>query len=170
MKCTEDSRRSEGRGRRAEGGGQEDNTGRTIYKPKALNAAFGKKAGQCMLERRHEELLPLRHFLLRLAGFLAAAGIFVLLGLLLGVTGYHWIGGLPWIDAVLNASMILTGMGPVDELHTVAAKLFASGYALFSGLVFITVTGVVLAPIVHRVLHIFHLEAAKERRRGQTKS
>jgi hypothetical protein len=115
-----------------------------------------------MLERRHEELLPFRHFLLRLAGFLAAGGLFVLLGLLVGVAGYHWIGRLPWIDAILNASMILTGMGPVDELHTTAAKLFASGYALFSGLVFITVTGVVLAPIVHRVLHIFHFEAARK--------
>lgn len=114
-----------------------------------------------MLEQKHEKLLPLHHFLLRLAGFLAAGGLFVLLGLLVGVAGYHWIGGLPWIDAVLNASMILTGMGPVDELHTSAAKLFASGYALFSGLVFITVTGVVLAPIVHRVLHIFHFEAAE---------
>lgn len=115
-----------------------------------------------MLEQKHEKLLPLRHFFLRLAGFVAAACIFVLLGLLVGVAGYHWICGLSWIDAILNASMILTGMGPVNELRTVAAKLFASGYALFSGLVFITVTGVVLAPIVHRVLHIFHLGTAKE--------
>jgi hypothetical protein len=115
-----------------------------------------------MLERKQEKLLPFHHFLLRLAGSLAVGGLFVLLGLVVGVAGYHWIGGLPWVDAVLNASMILTGMGPVDRLHTVAAKLFASGYALFSGLAFITVTGVVLAPIVHRVLHVFHLEAAKE--------
>jgi len=116
-----------------------------------------------MFERRHEELLPFRHFLVRLAGFLAASGIFVLLGLSAGVAGYHWICGLTWVDAVLNASMILTGMGPVDELHTTAAKLFASCYALFSGLVFITVTGMVLTPIVHRVLHAFHLGTAKER-------
>jgi hypothetical protein len=115
-----------------------------------------------MLERKHEKLLPLRRFLFRLAVFLAAAAAFILLGLLIGVAGYHWIAGLPWIDALLNASMILAGMGPVDRLDTGVAKLFASGYALFSGLVFITVTGMVLAPIVHRVLHIFHLEAAKE--------
>jgi hypothetical protein len=115
-----------------------------------------------MFEQKNDGLLPLRHFLLRLAGFLAAAAVFVLMGLLVGVAGYHWIGRLSWIDAVLNASMILTGMGPVDELHTISAKLFASGYALFSGLVFITITGVVLAPIVHRVLHVFHLEAEKE--------
>lgn len=113
-----------------------------------------------MLEKKHEKLLPLHHFLLRLAGFLAAAGIFVLLGLLIGVAGYHWICGLPWIDAILNASMILTGMGPVDELHTAAAKLFASAYALFSGLIFITATGVVFVPIVHRVMHMFHVETA----------
>jgi hypothetical protein len=121
-----------------------------------------------MLEHKNEKLLPLHHFLLRLAGFIAAAGIFVLLGLFFGVAGYHWICGLPWIDAILNASMILTGMGPVDDLHTTAAKLFASGYALFSGLVFITVTGMVLVPIVHRVLHIFHLETVKESSEEQT--
>jgi hypothetical protein len=115
-----------------------------------------------VFEKRHERLLPLHHFLLRLIGFLAAAGFLVVLGLLVGVAGYHWIGGLPWVDAVLNASMILAGMGPVDELRTAAAKLFASGYALFSGLAFITVTGMVLAPIVHRALHIFHLEDVKE--------
>jgi hypothetical protein len=120
-----------------------------------------------MLEHKYEDLLPLRHFLMRLAGFLAAAGIFVVLALLAGVAGYHWIAGLRWIDAVLNASMILTGMGPVDDLHTTGAKVFASGYALFSGLVFITVTGVVLAPIVHRVLHVFHLEAARKGSAGK---
>lgn len=113
-----------------------------------------------MFERKYEKLLPVRPFLMRLAGFLAAAGVFVLVGLLVGVAGYHWIGGLPWIDALLNASMILTGMGPVDRLQTMPAKLFASGYALFSGLVFISVSGIVIAPIVHRVLHLFHLEAA----------
>ena len=75
-----------------------------------------------------------------------------------GVMGYHWIGGLGWTDALLNASMILSGMGPVDRLSTTEAKLFASAYALFSGLVFIAIMGLVVSPIVHRVLHKFHID------------
>jgi len=75
-----------------------------------------------------------------------------------GVLGYHYIAGMNWIDSVLNASMILGGMGPVDPLKTEAAKLFASAYALFSGLVAITVMGMVLAPLAHRALHLFHLD------------
>ena len=76
----------------------------------------------------------------------------------IGVLGYHTIAGLGWVDAILNAAMILTGMGPVNPLNSDAAKLFAAAYALFSGLVFITATGILLAPIFHRVLHHFHLE------------
>jgi hypothetical protein len=76
----------------------------------------------------------------------------------IGVIGYHSLGGLPWIDALVNASMILGGMGPVGELNSDSAKLFASFYALFSGLVFISVIGIVLAPAAHRALHLFHLD------------
>ncbi len=79
-------------------------------------------------------------------------------GLLLGIAGYRFIAGLEWIDALLNASMILTGMGPVTPLQSTAAKVFASAYALFSGIVFLSATGVILAPVVHRTLHRFHLE------------
>ena len=79
------------------------------------------------------------------------------LALGLGVVGYHQIGGLPWVDALLNASMILAGMGPVDALHSDGAKIFASAYALFSGLVFISLMALLLLPVVHRVLHKFHL-------------
>jgi hypothetical protein len=78
--------------------------------------------------------------------------------LVLGILGYHFIAGFNWVDALLNASMILAGMGPVGVLDSNAAKLFASAYALFSGLVFITATGILLAPIFHRVLHRFHIE------------
>jgi len=77
----------------------------------------------------------------------------------LGVCGYHWIADLPWIDSLLNAAMILGGMGPVDRLTTSGSKLFASAYAIFSGLVFISVMGVVLAPVIHRVIHKFHLDS-----------
>ncbi len=76
--------------------------------------------------------------------------------LAVGVLGYHSLGGLAWVDALLNASMILGGMGPVDPLPSDAAKVFASAYALFSGLVFIGATGVILAPVVHRVQHKLH--------------
>jgi hypothetical protein len=76
----------------------------------------------------------------------------------IGVVGYHWLGELPWIDSLLNASMILGGMGPVDPLHSTAAKVFASVYALFSGLAFIGIAGLMLAPFVHRLIHKFHVE------------
>ncbi len=98
---------------------------------------------------------PFHHrFLLALA--LSSALIGCSLGL--GVLGYHYVAELPWVDALLNAAMILTGMGPVDILKTDAAKVFASAYALFSGVVFISATGILLTPIFHRVLHRFHLE------------
>src|SRR5258708_30559967 len=82
----------------------------------------------------------------------AAATLFI------GVLGYHLLAQLSWIDSLLNASMILGGMGPVDPLPNDAAKIFASVYALFSGLVFIGVLGVLLAPFVHRVMHRFHID------------
>jgi hypothetical protein len=86
----------------------------------------------------------------------ALAAIGVSLGI--GIVGYHYLDGLPWIDALVNASMILGGMGPVDPLKNGASKLFASFYALFSGLVFIALLGFLLAPFFHRLIHRFHLE------------
>jgi hypothetical protein len=76
----------------------------------------------------------------------------------LGILGYHFIAGFAWVDSLLNAAMILTGMGPVGTLNSDSAKFFASGYALLSGVVFITATGILLAPIFHWVLHRFHIE------------
>jgi hypothetical protein len=85
--------------------------------------------------------------------------LFLVLGALFaGIAGYHWLAGLPWVDSLLNASMILGGMGPVDLLPNTAAKIFASVYALFSGLVFIAVMGILFAPVLHRMLHTFHME------------
>lgn len=81
-----------------------------------------------------------------------------------GTVGYHVLADLDWVDAVLNAAMILTGMGPVSPLHSPAAKLFAAGYALFSGIVFVAGVSLVMAPIVHRFLHRFHLGAADTER------
>lgn len=112
---------------------------------------------QRLFERLHEPLLPAWHFQWRLiyAG-MVAAGI-VAFGLGIGVLGYHVFEGLPWIDSLLNASMILGGMGPVDPLHTTSGKLFASFYALFSGIVFLTMAAVLVAPVLHRLLHLINL-------------
>ncbi len=115
-----------------------------------------------MFERRNEPLLPRIAFLWRLfAHFIIAAGI-VFGSLLIGVLGYHYLEGLEWIDSLLNASMILGGMGPVGELHTAAGKIFASCYALYSGILFLLVAGVLFAPIFHRFLHHFHLNLIED--------
>ena len=112
-----------------------------------------------MFEHRTKPLLPKKVFVLRVLGSLALAVGIIGISLGLGMVGYHFCGELGWLDSLLNASMILTGMGPVNELHTVAGKLFASFYALFSGVVFITSVAVLLAPVIHRFLHKFHLES-----------
>jgi hypothetical protein len=78
--------------------------------------------------------------------------------LTLGMAGYHWIAGLAWVDSFENAAMILTGMGPVDRMTTNGAKVFAGCYALVSGLGVLTVAGIVMGPVLHRVMHRFHLE------------
>ncbi len=112
-----------------------------------------------MYERRDERLVPRDVFYRRIVRHGGFAFIVILAALCLGVSGYHFIEDLPWVDALLNASMILGGMGPVAELKTTAGKLFASFYALFSGLVFITVAGILFAPVIHRFFHKFHLDA-----------
>jgi hypothetical protein len=83
----------------------------------------------------------------------------VVISLAAGVCGYHYLERLPWIDALLNASMILGGMGPVDAVKTDAGKIFASFYALYSGLALISVAGLLIAPLLHRCLHKFHIDA-----------
>lgn len=113
-----------------------------------------------MFESRNEPLAARHIFLRRFLRYFGAAAAAALVGAALGagILGYHFIADMSWIDSLLNASMILGGMGPVDPLKTDAAKLFASAYALFSGLVAITVMGMVLAPLAHRALHLFHLD------------
>jgi hypothetical protein len=101
---------------------------------------------------------PRRPFYHRFLVALGLASALIAVSLGLGILGYHFFAGLDWVDSLLNASMILTGMGPVNTLNTDGAKYFASAYALFSGVVFISATGILLSPIFHRVLHKFHLE------------
>jgi hypothetical protein len=113
-----------------------------------------------MYEQRARPLLPWPAFLRRAARHVSAGALIVFCAVSIGTAGYHLLATLPWIDAFLNASMILSGMGPVDRLDTSGAKLFAALYALFSGLVFIAVMGLVLGPWVHRLFHWFHVEDA----------
>jgi hypothetical protein len=115
-----------------------------------------------VFERRHEPLVPFAAFVRRIVQSVSLAMFIIAIALGIGILGYRLLEDLPWVDAILNASMILGGMGPVNELHTTAAKLFASAYALFSGLIFVVVTGIVIAPILHRFFHWFHLEGNKK--------
>ncbi len=115
-----------------------------------------------MFEHHTQTLLPKSQFLRRLGRFAAAAFVLVSVSWLIGILGYRLLEGFSWIDSVLNAAMILGGMGPVNPLKTDAGKLFASFYALFSGIVFLVSVGVLVLPMLHRFLHQFHLESGKD--------
>ncbi len=111
-----------------------------------------------MYEHRSQPLLPRRLYYRRVLSHAAAALAIVAVSLGLGIAGYRTFEGMTILDAFLNASMILGGMGPVDALRTPAGKAFASLYALFSGGVFLIVAGILVAPVAHRLLHALHLE------------
>ena len=111
-----------------------------------------------MFEHHQQPLLPRSAFLWRVARYGGVALSMVIGSLGIGMVGYHIFEGLDWIDAFVNASMILGGMGPVNELHSIAGKLFAGFYALYSGMIFLLAFGVVIAPIIHRFLHHFHVK------------
>ena len=109
-------------------------------------------------ERRSDPLAPTWVFVKRLLASLGVALCLIAVALSIGIAGYHVLGRFNLVDSLLEASMILGGMGPVNELSNNAVKIFASAYALFSGLMFIAVMGIVLAPVVHRILHKFHVD------------
>jgi hypothetical protein len=123
-----------------------------------------------MFERKHETLASFPTFLGRVGWCLLIASSILAVALVLGVLGYRFFGQLDWIDALLNAAMILTGMGPVSPMNTVGGKLFATGYALFSGLLFMVSFAVVISPIFHRILHKFHLDDEDVRDDGEPKT
>lgn len=110
------------------------------------------------LEKRHQKIVPTYIFLKRVLRSLAVALTLMFVALLMGMEGYHHYEDMPWVDAYVNAAMILSGMGPVGELKTVGGKIFAGSYALFSGIFFLVIMAIVLGPVVHRFFHQFHLE------------
>ncbi len=111
-----------------------------------------------MYERHNQPLLPTRHFIKRQLNHVLIVLAIIAGSLAIGMIGYHITEGLSWIDAFLNSAMLLGGMGPVTTLQTNAGKIFADVYALYSGIVFLVVAGVLFAPLFHRMLHHFHLE------------
>ena len=111
-----------------------------------------------MYEHRKQPLATKTTFYQRIFKNIFIALLIMLVCLVIGVLGYHYTDNIPWIDAIHNASMILSGMGPVVTIQSETGKIFSSGYALFSGVIFITNVGVILAPAVHRIFHRLHLE------------
>jgi hypothetical protein len=117
-----------------------------------------------VFEHKSEPLLPRRAFLGRLATSSSIGMVIVALSLLIGMVGYHALEGLSWLNAFLNASMLLGGMGPTDPIHTPAGKLFAGLYALYCGFAVLAVAGLIFAPVFHRFLHRFHLEGNRRQK------
>jgi hypothetical protein len=115
-----------------------------------------------MFEHRLDPLLPRSQFYRRLLIYTGLALGIISVSLIIGILGYHYLAGLAWVDALVNASMLLGGMGPVDPLKTTAGKVFASIYALFSGMILLVAVGVLISPIFHRILHRFHLETKED--------
>jgi hypothetical protein len=109
-----------------------------------------------MYESKHQPVLPRERFAQRLVGHIAIALGLLAGSLAIGMIGYMTLEDLSWIDAFLNAAMLLGGMGPVNPPHTVSGKLFAGLYALYAGLVFIVTAALVFSPVLHRLLHHFH--------------
>jgi hypothetical protein len=116
-----------------------------------------------MFETRFQPLAPVSEYRRRIRKSLLTGIGILSLCLLLGILGYHYTAGIAWLDALHNASMILSGMGPVVEITNAAGKWFSSFYALFSGVIFITNIGVILAPAIHRFFHRMHVPAEKDK-------
>jgi len=123
-----------------------------------------------LYEPLHKPLLPKAKFYKRLLNNSLIALVIIIISLLIGVAGYMGLAHMRFVDALLNASMILGGMGPVDILPNDGAKYFASGYALFSGVTFLSVVGVLFAPLLHRIMHHYHLETDEEEEKSEEKS
>ena len=116
-----------------------------------------------MYESKHQPLAPRHVFRSRLLRNILRAFAIIIVSLAIGMFGYHHFEHMPWVDAFENASMILSGMGPVKDLQTESGKIFAGLYALFSGIIFLVAIAVVMIPIFHRFFHKFHIEDSKSK-------
>jgi len=114
-------------------------------------------------EHKRHPLASMKTYRQRQLSSARAGGTVLGISLVVGICGYHWFGGLGWLDALVNASMILGGMGPVDPITRPEGKVFASVYALYSGVALLTSVGIFLSPGVHRILHKFHVEMEDEK-------
>lgn len=114
-----------------------------------------------MIEKKHHALLPRKKFFLKLGRSIIIGWLVILIALFIGICGYHYFEKMSWVDAFVNAAMILSGMGPLGTLSTQAGKIFAGCYALFSGLAFIVIIGIIFAPVIHRFFHAIHLDYDK---------
>jgi hypothetical protein len=110
------------------------------------------------LEHHRQKIVSFSQFLLRVGRYALVSVMLIIISVCMGTLGYHYFGQLTWLDSFHMACMILTGMGPVAEMRTDGAKLFSSFFALYSGVAFLSITAVFFAPIVHRILHILHVE------------
>ncbi|MFN0157709.1 MAG: hypothetical protein ACKVRP_06515 [Bacteroidota bacterium] len=115
-----------------------------------------------MYEPHHQKPIPRLHFVRRLIMHSLGSLGLIVVSIFLGMLGYHYYEGLPWLDAFLNAAMLLGGMGPVESPQTEGGKLFAGLYALYAGLVFLIAASLVVAPALHRMVHLFHWEEKKK--------
>ena len=109
-------------------------------------------------ERKNQKLLSKPDFYIRIVKHVLVATMLVAFSIAWGAVGYHLLEKISWIDSFYNASMILTGMGPVNILHHDSSKIFASLYAVYGGIILLAITGIIMAPLAHRLLHIFHLQ------------
>jgi len=114
------------------------------------------------LEHKKEQVVPFTAFVFRVGRYALFSFVLVIFSVALGTLGYKIFGGIGWLDSFYMACMILTGMGPVAEMNTSAAKIFSSFYALYSGVAFLSMTAVFFAPIIHRLLHILHVENSED--------
>jgi hypothetical protein len=115
------------------------------------------------LENRRQKVIPLRPFLLRIGRYALFASGLISFSVVMGTLGYHHVAEISWIDSFHMACMILTGMGPVVDMTSPQAKIFSSFYALYSGVAFLSVTAVFFAPIIHRLLHILHVDEEEDK-------
>ena len=110
------------------------------------------------LENRRQKVMTLPRFIARLGRYGLFASGLIIVSVSIGTVGYHYLGNISWLDSFHMACMILTGMGPVIEMKTSTAKLFSSFFALYSGIAFLSITAVFFAPVIHRIMHILHVE------------